>query len=552
MSANPSHPLSGDDSVAARLERLEARVASLEHQLARRPADDPEPSPIGGVQSPRPGKSEEELEFEIGENWFARVGILVLAIGGVFLLSLPYPQFPPAAPALAGYVVAAGLFAGARWGQRRFELIANYFRGAAMALLWFATLRLFFFGDDHALSTRSALAPVLLTAVLGANLVVAFRRGSPRLAALALFTGYASAIALDESGFVLATVLGLGGLVAASARRMRWLLPVFVTIIAGAVTYAMWALGDPIRHDGIHVVTAPVAAPLVLMTVSAALAIGVWRREDIDADAPLAGAIAALNSIFGYSAFLLHTGAAFPTGFVAFHGAASVLWLGLAFFHWSTRHSQAPTFFYAMTGYAALSAAIVNASAMPNVFVWLSAESIVVLATAVWFRSRFIVVANFLIYVVAVLGYVVLKERETGISIGIGIVALLSARILNWQKARLELKTELMRNAYLFSAFIIFPYALYHLVPPAYVGLAWVGLAVVYYLLNLIVRSPKYRWMGHATLLFTTVYLVLVGSRQLGPTHRIASFLALGTVLLVVSLTFSRLRTRARRSDRAQ
>jgi hypothetical protein len=68
---------------------------------------------------------------------------------------------------------------------------------------------------------------------------------------------------------------------------------------------------------------------------------------------------------------------------------------------------------------------------------------------------------------------------------------------------RLELKTELMRNAYLLSAFVVFPYALYHLVPGRYVGLAWVGLALFYYLMNLIVRSQKFRWMGHVTLLFT-------------------------------------------------
>jgi hypothetical protein len=122
---------------------------------------------------------------------------------------------------------------------------------------------------------------------------------------------------------------------------------------------------------------------------------------------------------------------------------------------------------------------------------------------------------------------------------------LLSARILNWQKDRLELKTELMRNAYLLSAFVVFPYALYHLVPAGYVGLAWVGLALLYYLMNFIVRSQKYRWMGHVTLLLTTFYLLIVGSSRFEPVYRVLSFLVLGTVLLVVSLLFTRLRKRA-------
>lgn len=92
-----------------------------------------------------------------------------------------------------------------------------------------------------------------------------------------------------------------------------------------------------------------------------------------------------------------------------------------------------------MTGYAALSVAIMKTSAVPEVFVWLSIQSVVVAATAVWFRSRFIMVANFLIYVAIILAYVFLRKAETGISAGFGLVALVSARILNWQKDRLEL-----------------------------------------------------------------------------------------------------------------
>jgi uncharacterized membrane protein len=107
-----------------------------------------------------------------------------------------------------------------------------------------------------------------------------------------------------------------------------------------------------------------------------------------------------------------------------------------------------------------------------------------------------------------------------------------------------------MRNAYLVSALVVFPYALYHLVPGAYVGLAWVGVALLYYGMNLVVRNRKYRWMGHATLLFTAVYLVVVGINRLEPLYRNLSFLVLGTVLLIVSLIFTRLRARGSAATR--
>ncbi len=111
------------------------------------------------------------------------------------------------------------------------------------------------------------------------------------------------------------------------------------------------------------------------------------------------------------------------------------------------------------------------AAEVPELLVWLSAQSLLVVTTAIWFRSRFIIVANFLIYLAVVGCYMVLVEQENGIILVFGLVALASSRNLKWQKDRLELKTELMRNAYLTCAFIVLPYAFYHIVPQAWVAL---------------------------------------------------------------------------------
>ena len=119
----------------------------------------------------------------------------------------------------------------------------------------------------------------------------------------------------------------------------------------------------------------------------------------------------------------------------------------------------------------------------------------------------------------------------------------MTARLLGWKQQRLELKTEAMRNAYLTAVFFIFPYSLYHLVPGAWVGLAWVGAALLYYGLSALLHRPKYRWMGHATLLLTAGYLVVGGLGRLDPLFRNLSLLVLGAVLLVVSVVFTRLRT---------
>jgi len=330
-----------------------------------------------------------------------------------------------------------------------------------------------------------------------------------------------------------------------TSHRRNWRALALAAIPISYATYLAWALGPPFSGAALHFATFPLLAPGVVLGCAAIFAAGAWLRPTAEPEGAWEGIGALLNCGLGYGLFFIHTMAAFPAGLAVAHAAAFLVFLAIAVAFWVRRQSRVATFFYAMTGYAALSIAILKASSAPAVFVWLSAQSVVVVATAIWFRSRFIVVANFLIYVAIVLVYVLVVEGETGISVGFGLVALVSARILNWQQQRLELKTELMRNAYLLSAFLVFPYALYHLVPGKHVGLAWIGLALAYYALNFAVRNQKYRWMGHATLLLTTCYLVVVGTRPFEPVYRVLSFLVLGTVLLAVSFVFTRLRKRA-------
>ena len=65
-----------------------------------------------------------------------------------------------------------------------------------------------------------------------------------------------------------------------------------------------------------------------------------------------------------------------------------------------------------MTGFVALSFAIIKATHPPDVFVWLSVQSVIVVATAIGLRSRFIVVANFAIYLAILACYVAVAGRS--------------------------------------------------------------------------------------------------------------------------------------------
>jgi hypothetical protein len=403
-----------------------------------------------------------------------------------------------------------------------------------MLLLYFATLRFFFFGRPPALELESFLGRALLVVAAVLNAGFAWRARSRPLMLLALLMGAATTLLMGSGVTFQACLLLLAAAAVFAGWRWNWPALMLVAIPVVHVTYFLWAIGNPILAGSVRYVADQPAAPGVLLTIACLFAARSFFRVNREREDGLGAVAALLNCGLGYGSLLVHTAAAYPETFAALHATAFATFLGVAVQFWIRDHAPIATFFYAITGYVALSMAIIKATSSPHVFVWLSGQSLVVLATAIWFRSRLIVVANFLIYATIVVGYLFFVKRETGVSIGFGLVALISARLLHWQQNRLELKTGLMRNAYLLSAFIVFPYALHHLVPARYIALTWVGLAVGYYALNQIVRNQKYRWMGHATLALTALSLVF---GTLEPLWRIVSFLALGTVLLIVSLT---------------
>jgi hypothetical protein len=439
-------------------------------------------------------------------------------------------------------VVVGALFSAARIWRETFAVVASYLRGAGMAFLLFSTLRLSFPLSRHVLDLDSFAAHLLLLAVVAANLWFALRRKSPWLMGVALATGGVMVAVVNAHWLAFGGLVLLAIIAVYASVRENWRALELASVVFVYAAYLAAVLGPLLHGAALHFATTPVIAPVILLSCAIVLASGGWWRKPTENDSNGEAVHALLNCALGYGLFLVHTVIAFPAAIVTDHALAFAVFLGIAIVFWQRRQSRAATFFYAMTGYAALSVAIFKASSVPAVFVWLSVQSVVVVATAIWFRSRFIVVANFLIYVGIVLGYIVVAESETGISLGFGLVALVSARILNWQQDRLELKTTLMRNAYLVGAWLVFPYALYHLVSGKFVALAWVGLALAYYGLNWIVQNQKYRWMGHATLLLTLCYVVVVGTSRFEPVYRVLSFLVLGTVLLIVSLVFTRLR----------
>ena len=201
-----------------------------------------------------------------------------------------------------------------------------------------------------------------------------------------------------------------------------------------------------------------------------------------------------------------------------------------------------------MLAYAALSVSIVLTFSSPNYFIWLCWQSLAVVSTALWFRSKFIVIANFFIFLSIILAYLASAGAASTSAISFGLVALISARIMNWQKERLELKTENLRIAYLVVAFLIIPFVLYINLPSHFIGISYIALALIYYILGKLLNNKRYRLLASGTLILSIVYIFIFGITSSDTTYKIFSFLLVSVALVIISIVYAKVRAKEKNS----
>lgn len=535
-----------------RLQRFEARLARLEAylQLGPMPSASANAPFTEEVNQPSAEAKETALELKIGEYWLARVGLVALIIGTAFFIAYPFTFLPPMLHRALGFLAVGGLFAVSRMWRANYPYLSRILFGGGLVLLYYAVLRLHFFSASPVISNQT----VALVGLLGVNVLLFFlaaRRKSALLTAVAIFLGYATALFGDQTHFTLTLAVLTAAIAVYFMLQHRFENAGVLALALAYVTHLLWLLGNPIAGHVLGAVAEPQNNLVYLFLYAIIFAVpNLWRKEEEFSEIKKV-LLPLLNGI-GFLGLATLVGVTFfEKQLAAINFAVAAMFLACAIASWMLHASRFATSFYACFGYLALSLAIFARFDSPQYFIWLGWQSLLVISTAIWFRSQIVVVANTAIYLIIFLAYLKLAPSTAAVNVSYAIVALLSARLLNWKTERLALKTELMRNAYLASAFIIVPYGLYHMVSAPYVSLSWLGAAVFYFLMSLLLHNKKYRWMAMLTLFLTIIYVFFVDMARLEAGFRVLSFLVLGVALLAISLLYTRSRKQAEQGSTA-
>jgi hypothetical protein len=521
-----------------RLQKIEQRILSLENKVNAELEESNAEQDDSSIDSNETVEEREErYESIVGQSWMALIGTIVIVTGLCFFLSLSYESLPPVTPALIGLFLSGGIFVFSVTIKKSYSIISQYMLGGVILLFYFSTVRLHFFGEAAIKSLEVEI--ILLTVVVIINLLISLRKKSIYLVSISLILGLITSL-LSHNVFYLYVILtAISVLSNYLKQNYGWSNIIYFLMPLTFITHLLWFILYASGPDFENTMPSVFINTFFVLIYSAIYFTGNIRRKEPFPEPLSIGAFSFFNASFVVLIIISIVNITQIENSSPNYFLAAFFFMVFATISWEKEKSKYSTFIYAMSGYFALSFAIISLN-IPNYLVWLSWQSLLVLATAVWFKSKFIVVANFFIYAAVLANYYITTASIDLFALSFGLVALLSARILNWNKDRLELTTEQMRNVYLISAFIAIPYTLYFTMPENFVSISWIVVAVIYYSLSIVLNNKKYRWMSIYTFLLTLFYVAILGFTSTDTTYKIISFLALGLVLITISIVYTK------------
>lgn len=531
------------ETIYSRLSDLESRIQGLEEALhfkqvtgnfktearTSSPQDDSEFIQVDKLV----------LESKIGEFGFTWLGSLVMLFAIIFLMAFVTKQSSPLLASIIGYACVIGVFITTHLIRKSLEHLCFMLKISGYLLLYYITFRLFYFSAQPILTNKFAEIALLLV-VSALQLVFAFRNRSELMTSIALILVLVTAVFADSLHYSLAMVTITSAIALYSFWKYNWTGVLLINLWLVYIFHLNWLFGNPVAgHDFAALSTHPYSLIYLFITggiysVTALLANSErFRIKTINA-------VVVCNAIAFSMVALIIAAVLLPNNYVGMFGLITLFCISYSVLLEIIRRNPFTPSLFACFGFMALSVCVYGFAGLPNVYFYLALQSFLVVCIALWFGSKIITMMNTILFAGILLMYMFTSPAVNFISFGFALVAFGSARIINWKKERLTLKTDLVRNVYLFSLFFVMLYACYYAFPARYAAISWASVAVIYFVLSLVLHNTKYRWMSVATLIVTVLYVFLVDLAQLEVGYRVVAFLILAIVLFSGSLYYTK------------
>jgi hypothetical protein len=522
-------------SLEQRLDRLEALI-----RQSKVTAITVESEELKQQRSETEQENEERLESNFGEYGLAWLGNIVLFFGIIFLVEyLSRSGYVVISP-LLGFAAVAGIFGFARYFRISNPYMAKIFNLNGYMLVYYVVLKLHFFAVNPIVAGKG-VGLILVLAVIGILLFISFRTKYTLLAGLSLILLSVTAVVSDSTHMMLSLACLISILSILFLFRFGWIYLVYLSITLVYLISLLWLVGNPLMAHSLQIITNHQYGfnwIFLSAAVFSLIALMPARDESYSSDS-IIGAV-----VYNGAGFVFTMGLCFlsffkdtyalPAGSIAVYCMVYSIILKV---HTNWKITAA---IYALSGFVALSVAIFGIYGFPRSWTLLALQSLLVVSMAVWFKSRFVVIMNTLMYIMLLALYLLTSPSYDLANISFSLTALITARMLNWARDRISIRTVFIRNLYLVIAYFMVLYTLYHLIPRQYVTLSWSVAAVAYFLLSLLLKNVKYRYMALGTMVSAALFLLIVDLAYVELAYRVLALLFLAIISIGLSLYYNK------------
>jgi hypothetical protein len=533
------------DEIFARLNSLESRISKLEGKLSKNKhlvdyqsieseeADVPFYRKISAVES------DDAMESKIGEYGLSWLGNIVLLFGIIFLLQYVQNIASPMISVVVGYVIVTGVFLLTSYLRKSFIYMAYMFNITGHLLLYYVTMRLHFFSSNPVLADK-VIVIFLLLILAGIQIYFTIRRKSETFGVITLILLSVTAVISDSTHIMLPITTVIAVTAVVFFFRNAWWRLLFVSHFLVYITFLFWFLNNPFMGHPLQVIVNHQLCYLYIFAIAAIYSmVTLIKNEDLYPGSTVLAAVI-INGL-GFSFLIMITTLSF---FISNYNwiflSVSAFCIAFSIYLKYKSLLKATPSLYALYSFVALSIAFYGFYKLPGTFLLLAVESLLVLSMALWYRSKLIVVMNLGLFLMILTVYMIMNGKTDGINFTFAAVALISARVMNWQKERLEIQTELLRNIYLISTFCLVLFALYQAIPDKYVTLSWIAAAVFYFVVSIILKNKKYRWMALFTFIASALHIFVVDLAQIELIFKILAFLVLAVISIIISIYYNK------------
>jgi len=522
------------------------RLKALEQRVTRLETDKKYYSSISAEGEITPEEHEiivsndAQLESSIGEYGLAWLGNIVLFFGITFFVQyLQVNEYKYLSP-LFGYVsVGAILFLGYYLRQSN-EYMSKIFNLNAYLLLFYVTLKLHFFNPNPVVASKM-LGLVLLLTVVIVLIYLSIRKKSTIMAGFTLLLISATAI-LSDSSHILLSLLTIVSIVSTIfLYKFGWIRIFFLSVFITYFTYLIWMFGNPVMSHQILLINNHQSGFIYLFLIAAIFSLIALmpKKEELYSNESIIGAI--IFSGIGFSFLMtLFIISFFKDNYVLLTGSIALYCIVYSIILKLKSNWQITSALYALFGFVTMSVSVYGLYDFPRAYFLLALQSLLVVSMAIWFRSKFIVIMNSGLFFILLTVYIASSDLGNGMNISFSVVALATARILNWKKDRLTIRTEFIRNFYLIVTFIMVLFTLYHLFPSQYISLSWTLAAVLYFVFSLLLRNVKYRYMALATMVAAALHLFIRDLVRIELVFRVIALLFLAIISIGLSFYYTK------------